>query len=70
MDAVFYLNDGISRNENENPYATESLRNCYDSRRWKCDSYGVITDTPSNVFMRAPGKLRTITKSFREQRGM
>lgn len=55
MDGVFYVNDGISSNENENAYATVSLQNCYDSRRWKVDSFGVITDTPTNAFMRAPG---------------
>lgn len=58
MDGVFYVNDGISSNENENPYATSSLENCYDSRRWKVDSFGVITDTPTNAFMRAPGKTK------------
>ncbi|KAG6453184.1 hypothetical protein O3G_MSEX007992 [Manduca sexta] len=55
MDAVFYVNDGFSSNENENLYATSSLKNCYDSSRWKVDSFGVITDAPSNCFMRAPG---------------
>lgn len=56
MDAVFYVNDGHSGNENENPYVTSSMPNCYDSRRWKVASFGVITDAPSNTFMRAPGK--------------
>lgn len=55
MDATFYVNDGFSRNENENLYSTESLKNCYNSNRWKVDSFGVITDAPSNTFMRAPG---------------
>ncbi|KAJ8736260.1 hypothetical protein PYW08_006916 [Mythimna loreyi] len=61
MDAVFYVNDGISRNENENLYVTTGLQNCYDSRRWKCDNFGVITDAPSNVFMRAPGNFHGIS---------
>lgn len=56
MDAVFYVNDGHSQNENENAYSTSSLQNCYDSRRWKVDSFGTITDAPCNAFMRAPGK--------------
>lgn len=58
MDAVFYVNDGHSQNENENSYSTSSLENCYDSRRWKVDSFGTITDAPCNAFMRAPGKHR------------
>lgn len=57
MDAVFYMNDGHSINENENSYSTDSLRNCYDFRRWKVDSFATLTDAPCNVFMRAPGKL-------------
>ncbi|KAF9421455.1 hypothetical protein HW555_002670 [Spodoptera exigua] len=61
MDAVFYLNDGQSRNENQNTYATDSLKNCYDSRRWKCDSFGAITDAPTNNFMRAPGGFEGIS---------
>ncbi|KAJ8735651.1 hypothetical protein PYW07_007271 [Mythimna separata] len=28
---------------------------------WKCDSFGVITDAPSNVFCRAPGGLEGIS---------
>ncbi|CAH0592539.1 unnamed protein product [Chrysodeixis includens] len=54
MDAVFYVNDGHSSNENENPYVTSSMENCYDSRRWKVASFATITDAPSNTFMRAP----------------
>ncbi|XP_075975629.1 xanthine dehydrogenase-like [Anticarsia gemmatalis] len=61
MDSVFYVNDGNSSNENENTYATDSLKNCYNPRRWKVDSFGVITDAPSNTFMRAPGGLEGIT---------
>lgn len=55
MDATLYVNDGMSSNENENPYATESMKNCYDPSRWKVDSFGTITDGPTNCFMRAPG---------------
>lgn len=55
MNATFYVNDGNSSNENENSYATNSLKNCYDSSRWKVDSFGVITDLPTNCYMRAPG---------------
>ncbi|XP_063826491.1 xanthine dehydrogenase-like [Ostrinia nubilalis] len=55
MDAVFYVNDGFVSNENENPYATNALINCYNSNRWKVDSFGAITDMPGNCYMRAPG---------------
>lgn len=55
MDAVFYVNDGCSSNENQNAYSTESLKNCYNPDRWKVDSFGTITDAPCNCFMRAPG---------------
>ncbi|CAB3256482.1 unnamed protein product [Arctia plantaginis] len=61
MNAVFYINDGHSSNENENLYATESLKNCYNPRRWKVDSFGVLTDAPTNAVMRAPGGLEGIS---------
>lgn len=53
---MFYVNDGHARNENENLYVTSSFRNCYDSRRWKVDSFGAMTDAPTNCAMRAPGE--------------
>lgn len=59
MDAIFYVNDGHSSNENENLYATNSLKNCYNPRRWKVDSFGVLTDAPTNAAMRAPGKFKS-----------
>lgn len=56
MDATVYVNDGMSKNENENAYVTDSIANCYNRDRWKIDSFGPITDAPTNCFMRAPGK--------------
>ncbi|XP_049878492.1 uncharacterized protein LOC126375553 [Pectinophora gossypiella] len=61
LDSTFYINDGNSSNENENTYATDSLQNCYDSRRWKVDSFATITDAPTNCFMRAPGGFQGIS---------
>lgn len=65
MDATLYINDGHSKNENENSMAINSIQTCYDSRRWKVKSFGVITDAPSNSFMRAPGRHdKYVTKMF------
>ncbi|XP_063547084.1 xanthine dehydrogenase-like [Cydia strobilella] len=61
MEATFYINDGMSSNENENSYATKSLKNCYNPDRWKVASFGVITDAPTNCFMRAPGEFEGIS---------
>lgn len=55
MDAVFFINDGLVSNENENALATNSFRNCYNSNRWKLDSFATITDLPGNCYMRGPG---------------
>lgn len=58
MDATLYANDGLTSNENENGYSTSAMINCYDSSRWKVDSFASITDGPTNCFMRAPGKIQ------------
>ncbi|KAI8438679.1 hypothetical protein MSG28_011097 [Choristoneura fumiferana] len=60
MDATVYVNDGMSKNENENTYVTDSIKNCYNPDRWKVDSFGPITDAPTNCFMRAPGAFEGI----------
>ncbi|XP_063543961.1 xanthine dehydrogenase-like [Cydia strobilella] len=60
LDGTFYVNDGMSRNENENSYVTDSMKNCYNPDRWKVDSFGAITDAPTNCFMRAPGNFEGI----------
>lgn len=33
----------------------EGFDNCYDKSRWNFKCYNVITDTPKNSWLRAPG---------------
>ncbi|RVE48162.1 hypothetical protein evm_007222 [Chilo suppressalis] len=63
MDAVLYVNDGITRNENQNVLSISAFKNCYDTRRWTVRSFSVVTDMASNCYMRAPGGFEGIAAS-------
>lgn len=55
MTAIWYLNEGISVNEDLCRFIINDFPNAYDASRWSVSSYGLRTDAPTNVFMRAPG---------------
>ncbi|CAG9796495.1 unnamed protein product [Diatraea saccharalis] len=60
LDALLFINNGVTRNESENVLAIGAIRNCYDIRRWSVRNFGVITDMATNCYMRAPGGLEGI----------
>ncbi|XP_072940941.1 xanthine dehydrogenase-like [Epargyreus clarus] len=60
LDAAWYINDGLSLNENECDFVVGNFPNCYDLTRWKVQTYSVVTDAPTNCFMRAPGSIEAI----------
>ncbi|XP_072949512.1 xanthine dehydrogenase/oxidase-like [Epargyreus clarus] len=41
-------------------FSLSAVKNCYDNRRWQYKFYTVNTDTPTNVYARAPGALEAI----------
>lgn len=53
----FYQDNGCSPNETISPLTLIHFKNCYDARRWYIEAHSVDTDTPSNTWCRAPGKV-------------
>ncbi|XP_045773994.1 indole-3-acetaldehyde oxidase-like [Maniola jurtina] len=54
LKTAFHQDHGYSFNENISARTITHLYSCYDPRRWKIESYSIITDTASNTFCRSP----------------
>lgn len=69
MKSDLYSDYGVGGNENLDLFLSSIFKNCYDYSTWNYATHMVKTDTPGNIYARAPGENdeRTFNHKFYRQ---
>ena len=64
METEVYCDPGFSPNECTVGEGINFFQECYHSPWWDVKTFGVVTDTPSNTWCRAPGSTQVHVIGF------